>query len=619
VNKFYEKLSLFETGYKDIRSEYIIPILEKVSNNDYQITILDKRVFKFEYTVSSDITKVISCVESIKNTGLELNKDLMGPIERPHEIYKECSDIQYIRDLFSVNQEDIRLDNIPIIIDYIISKKESFKDITNFEIDQIERYFDLLLNNINIASIFTVKDLSDDTVEIVPVDIDEIDDLYKYKSVDGEFDLDDELDAISFIDEDEEEDDSFSEEADEDKEAKDIEEVKKTRSFLTGIFEKALKIKNIIDRGKINITHFIDKLNIPRNLFYQKHLGKIDHLYKNYASEARIIENETNGDPVKILTEKCINYLDNLINGILRVYKEYNLHIDKLFTCKTFADVITNVNDYIVYDAVKLPPEATVKDVNNSLKLDLRYRIANLILEDNEVYGHTVQSIVEKKYPPIQHVIISLFLPRPHEKPVEMSVSDMFESADSFKIMEKKMKDIIKESSTMVATKLGQANVQIPNNMKVLSGKINKYKSELKVDMKTNKTPISEDGVKQNNSSDFKKIMAVLKNHEGILESFIPIFMYVSEAGNVYYNVSVRIDYTTRDAIKSMLNVEAEKTDPGYKTGAAKAIEKKYITSTNPATPKDKRYKSNVVNMNKNDIKDAKILSKNDNSVVTMK
>jgi hypothetical protein len=54
------------------------------------------------------------------------------------------------------------------------------------------------------------------------------------------------------------------------------------------------------------------------------------------------------------------------------------------------------------------------------------------ILQDNTIYGFTVDGILQnRKFPPANHIVTSLFIKNPHEKPVQQTVTDIFRDADN--------------------------------------------------------------------------------------------------------------------------------------------------------------------------------------------
>lgn len=557
---------------KDGLKEYIRDVLTKLSNSDIPISEYDNKIVKLRFSrCDFDIFK-----ESFTNalSGGEFDKYLYS---YKFDMYGSG---YLLRNIFG----NINLCDIINIVELILSIDDScFDSISESSSDNIYCYIDCLLHNLKVLSVFT--GISSDSVDI------DVEDILSKVEFAEDYDLDAALleieENISYDEKDEE---SLEEEEKTlNKDEKELKDAANHRDNIKNIGSKIVKISSMINKGSMNVKSFLDKLNIIRTNFYKKYIGKIDHLYKNYGSDATILENKLNGDPVKILFEKSGKYLSDLIDGIILVYKNYNKHIEKLFNCSNMSEMILEINSYLTYDEVKLKEDATAKDINRSLKLDLRYKFAKLLLKDNDIYGHTVESIVLKKYPNINHVMVSLFIPLPHEKPVEQSVNEVFESADSFKILSGKMKDIVLQSSKLINTKVSSVNIgsdfkRITTKIKDFKSidKVNKVESD-KIKTETDKSP----------SRDLNQRINVLRNHEHIIESFVPIFIYIANAGNVMYDLCIRIDKTAQDAIKSLANVERSRSDGGrYKTGTSAAQKDEFRTSTNRNPEKVQTKKS---------------------------
>lgn len=570
-----------ENGLK----EYIIKILTKLSNNTVIITDYDNKIIKFRYVDANYIRFVMIIDDNINNTN-------NGNIEYSYNIDFIGDTTIELRHIFSTNN----LIDIISIIEYAIKNKEILSNIgDNDKSNKIYEYLDCLIHNLKILALFYFNEDDEITIDIP------IEDVIKKEDINNDFyDLDGELNKIqnyNIIDYDEE---VISEEADlKVQEEKDKEKAKNKRELFKKIGSYVLKIKSIINNGKLKINNFFDKLNLPRTLFYKKYIGKIDSLYEHYSSEATILENELSGDPVTILFNTVPEYTSNLIKNIFEIYDNYNKHINSLFNTHSLPEMIKKINSYLTYEDVKLEDNANAKTINKALQLDLRYKTAEILLKDNNVYGFTVESIVLKKYPNLNHLIVSLFMPKPHEKPIEQSVSNIFDNAESFKILSSKFKDIILKVSNNINNKI--SSLKIDDDIKKFSLNIDNYKKDFtlnKIETEFNKE-----------KNDLKQRMNVLSSHIHLLESFIPFFIYISNTSTVIYDIALRIDHTAQDAIKSMLNIERSKTDTSgnYKTGSTKVIKDEFETSTNKNPEKASDSKNNLKNVKKQVTKDTKI------------
>ncbi len=173
----------------------------------------------------------------------------------------------------------------------------------------------------------------------------------------------------------------------------------------------------------------IDNINRDAKFFKQWY-GRIPTMYKFYAQEAKVTENRMRGDPTQILSKNGADYLVNLVNYSNTVFNDLVVLAKRIATtgaiparmniikgfCKEFP--IQDTND----------PEA----VKNAIKQETSYRIAQAILQDNEVYGFSAEGMaMNGKFPDANHIITSLFIENSHEKPSELSVSEIFQSPES--------------------------------------------------------------------------------------------------------------------------------------------------------------------------------------------
>jgi hypothetical protein len=588
---FFKFLNNIESLYNSGISDYINFYLKKLSNNSKIITNYDRSTINFCYVDANFLTYEMFILKNIFDSEFETNQN----VNITNMYSWDFNDLKIIRlrDIFGYNN----LTDIDKIIKYTIRLSKNNKLINLFDkkYDKFESLFYYLKNLFHNLEILMLYFYDDNKILNLDIPFDSLinnnnnDKLHKY---DLDFELD-KLDINNYFDKTYELKDNLSIEATEESE---IKKAKDFREKLKNIGKLTIRITTAVNNGKNKINHFLDKLNVIRNLFYKKNIGKIDHLYKNYASSSTILENELHGDPVKILMNKVPSYMNYIIDNITKIYNNYNKHIDKLMDSKSLKDMIEQVNKYLTYDEVKLETTATSKDINKALKLDLRYKFAKILLKDNDVYGFTVESIVNKKYPLLNHLIVSLFIPRPHEKPTEQSVSDIFEDADSFKIMSRKFKDIILQISTLINKKI--STIDVEKNFKNVYSNINQYKQMHSSDKSRFTDTKNSDTIDKDSDKEFKKDLkqriSVLKNHEHLLQSFIPIFIYIANTSSVIYEIAIRIDKTAQDAIKSMLNTEKSRSDKGYKTGTSGVSKNEYKTSTNPTPEKTKTAKQSI-------------------------
>ena len=541
----YERVQEFENEYNSWLKQFTRVVLTRLSN--YQIVTTDPDAFHlFHYTKVDDCHVIMGIEQMLTGGDDELFSDMYS--DNMTNFYDDNSKLS-LRSVFGSNS----LVNVINCLDHILTYKDAMKDLQP-KYPHFVTYLDYMIENIKLLSIYCRLE-----PELYPTDFNAefiLDKISKYPNLMS-------TDINEFINEYYKyvnEDKIQSTEAEGVNEEQELQNAQNDRERAKYIGKSLLKVKNAIDNGRLKVKHFFDKFDVMRNMFYSKNLGKIDHLYKHYSNEAMIVENEMIGDPVDILMNKCGTYMGILIDDIIKIYHIYNNHMHQMFACKSYPEMVIKVKNYLQYKEIEITPESKPSDLKKAISLDLRFRVAKAILNNNQVYGHTVESITLKKYPPIHHVMVSLFIEKPYEKPQEIPVSSVFKSAESFKIMGKKLKEVILESSKIVVNKL--KSVTIENDYKMVSNNLVKFKKDAKMATKSgadNKVDNTAEKMK-----DLKKRITVLKDYRSIFESFVPLFIYVSEAGNVMYDIAMKIDFACKDSLKALLNAERSKADPNY-------------------------------------------------------
>ena len=552
-----DRIAILEEEYNEWLKDYCSVVLRIAANTRAICSCKDE----YASFVSVSMNGVFPAIRKLAET-----KDDSGFVGLINDInftsYR--TGIIYFHDLFDCGGKVAIF-----VIETLINEKDFLKDI---ESDIVCNYIDAIIHNIKTLSLF-VKVRGDETSnqlamdKIVDYALDELTDIADDITEDLEFDP--EMFIAEYSDE---YDDESSLEADgEGNKDVELKKAKASRLRMVAYVKMAYKLKINIQGLKTNMRHFFDKLNFKRTLFYRSNLGKIDHMFKLYASEAMVLENELNGDPVKILMNNCTKYVANLINGTLKEYTLFEKHVEQLFSCNSFPDMVQMVNKRVINKNFKLlGDKIEPKHVRKALIKDLRYRIATIILTNNEIYGYTVESMVEKKYPPIYQAVISLFTYKAHEKAVEQSVGDIFDGPESFKIMGRDFKKVVLDASKYTSTKLGSLNLAA--DYQQMEGKLQRYRKDSKLSIRNgsdNKLADAKDSHK-----DLSKRLSVLKNVQLIYEAFVPIFMYVAKSGDVMYRTCMKIDFLCQDSIKAMLNIERTKSDTNYKFDSSKRSDK---------------------------------------------
>ena len=551
--------NLFNNGFK----EYIILYLTRLSNSITRIEEFDVKHMVY-HCVDINFNRFKDTFDN-----MILNKENENKDPYLKFYYNYTYTPTYIKNkkikeiLFGYNSN---FSDIISIIDYVLLNKDKLKDLTDkVMINEFCSYLQCLMDNLYVLSVFFYRE--GDNIDNIPEDINTIINREFSNNV---FDIDSELIKSSL----DQESYSISDEAaSEEKQLSDAEDIRNNIKKLETV---AMRISGIINNTKLTIKNFLSKIDVTRKLFYKKYLGRIDHLYNNYASNCSIMENDLIGDPADILINKIPKFATYLTDSLIKLYENFNKHIDSLFSCKSLSEMINSVNKYLTLNEVKLKPEATAKDINKALLLDLRYKVAKILLKNIEIYGYTSESIVHKKYPPLNHVIVSMFVYRPHEKPTEKTVSTIFSSPESFKILDSKFDDVILKVSSTLNTRL--MKIKIPNDVKKLSLRIKEYKTSFNVDnLNANIGSVSiTDDTSTNKTAkrDLSQRLAVLKNHENFFHSLYMVYIYLAGLSNSIYTVALRIDKTAQNCITALLKYEKSVSDSGYNSGVGTGIKK---------------------------------------------
>jgi hypothetical protein len=176
---------------------------------------------------------------------------------------------------------------------------------------------------------------------------------------------------------------------------------------------------------KIGISKIVSRANAS---FFKKYYGRIPHLYSQYGDRAVVVENTMVGDPGEILSVSAVKYVEKMSNDSTDIFNSLLQITRRLGSVTNIEERINVVNTYCKqFKLDKNNPDSIKEGIIN----ETRYKIASSILQDNEIYGFTVDGIMQnKKFPPANHIVTSLFVKNPHEKPGEQSVSLIFSGAE---------------------------------------------------------------------------------------------------------------------------------------------------------------------------------------------
>lgn len=337
-----------------------------------------------------------------------------------------------------------------------------------------------------------------------------------------------------------------------DKSSEDTDNVERKKAFVTFMNKTTNKINQLANR----VRFFLKKGGLRKRLFYRKHMGKIEGLFKFYAQRVQVPENKLKGDPVKIIQNDCKEYLEGVIKQFININQSYFKLSDSLVDTNSLDEAIKKINLFITYDE-KLNQDNYNK-VKAILKTDMVFKFATILMKNNTIYGHTIESVTKKrKLPPPNHAIVSLFTENPQQKPELTSISDIFESADSFKTMYYKEKDVYNSILTI--------NLSL---MQKVNGKTMKRVNQ-KEDDDIKNLMISNFRKTGNSDEDLKKLKNAVRGVYSAWQAYIVKQNYIYRMNTVYYKMIRRIDKMCQTSVKLLSNAEKNDSqkDKRYNTG----------------------------------------------------
>lgn len=318
------------------------------------------------------------------------------------------------------------------------------------------------------------------------------------------------------------------------------------------------KIKEIPAKANLINQNFQLWARKRKNLgFYKKYLDRVESgLYDKYASSSEVLENKMLGDPVDILKNEAKVYIHDIVEGINKVYS------DLLNASKQLEDVVEAdkckaiIDKYINKDIIDQNIKGE-KSEDNSYKTKIlnatKLKIAKVLMKNGErkVYGYTVKNMVLKGYPTPNHLIVTLFVDNPELKPEKQPVDQIFQSAESFRILADSDKQDVFNISNMTKAALDKTvDNKVMNTIEMYkSNALSKFKNAALDNKKDQGKTIDQiwDGVK-------------LASKELLSRK-----SYIIDCINIYYSMILRIDRLAVNSIKAMLANEAMNLDSKYK------------------------------------------------------
>jgi hypothetical protein len=346
-----------------------------------------------------------------------------------------------------------------------------------------------------------------------------------------------------------------------------ISELNENKSIISKLQSLPLKLT------KINRKFKLFRTKSKNFLFYRKYLGRIEGLYKFYANDAQVQENKLKDDPVKILKEDATNYIQEFSDNLTVIYNELNILAKKLSSITDPKEALAQVNLYLKEYKTSIDD---IKKLPNRLIKKTKQRIAEQLVKDNEIYGYTVESIVEKKFPPANYVIVSLFEENAHEPPEAQRVADIIKDPNSFKLIasneKKPILDTANLSNSLITQGIQSNDIKQVSRFKKLS--IERFKHDAKAMNIDNGKHDDTDEENENNLQG--KVKSIWKGIEKAMHYVVNMKSYTAKLIEAYFIMVVRIDNLCKECLVSLLRAERMIKDERMKTGFKGTSLKKY-------------------------------------------
>jgi hypothetical protein len=317
--------------------------------------------------------------------------------------------------------------------------------------------------------------------------------------------------------------------------------------------------KAYINIFKVGVSKILSKKN---SLFFKKYYGRIPHLLKQYGSISTVVENTMVDDPGQILSGSCVDYVEKMTADSTNLFNEL-LKLAQVITSTPNIDGKINV---VKRYCKQFPIEdANPGDVKEKILSETRYRIAASILQDNEIYGFTVDGILQnKKFPPANHIVTSLFVKNPHEKPTEQSVNEIFSNEKSL-LMFAHPENIIKFNNlykTSASKIINTFNPKVASNTeKNLEKATRKYSYQLMNNAADEMHPNEEIDPKEQKKISDKIEKAIVHAMDMVIDQKRRCL----QCAGIAHDMIGRVTDLAKRCIVAMLNTEKQKMDTDNK------------------------------------------------------
>lgn len=311
-----------------------------------------------------------------------------------------------------------------------------------------------------------------------------------------------------------------------------------------GLVEAFNTIKRVVSLGnkiKNSINVLKRKIGPKKEGYYTKYLGRLEGAYEAYADGLQIEENKPKGDLVKILLDEGPKYIRRVCNDVLKLTDDYTKLVVDIEKTGTYDEAVKLLEKFVTKDTIE--PNMKVSQIVKGVKKDVRFKIANILLKDHKVYGHTVDSITEKKFPPVNHLLVTLFIQNPFEQPGKVNITELITTPDDFKRMANEYTTNVVDLSNDVTNKFGEGK------------KIETMKKGFKVGKEN----------KETGENSKKNLTRAMKN--AIVNQFIPLHLYVLSMGSSWTSLANRIEALCKNCAEILMKEEAINKDKRYNTG----------------------------------------------------
>lgn len=308
--------------------------------------------------------------------------------------------------------------------------------------------------------------------------------------------------------------------------------------------------------------------------FFKKYLGRIPHMYSNYAGEAEMKENRMTGDPTEIITTGAPNYIRSITEELCKLNKEMYLISTKMAEMDD-AQILNIAQKYLTTFKINVLDPKHIENIDKMIVKETKFRIAQVLLGNHNVYGYTPQSVTETdKFPPPNLIVVSLFVENPHHKPEMLKVSEIFKSGESISFFAdptyvNNISALYKETMLKITNDVTVTNTL--NTVRMANKSFGKYKMNMKLKLKSNVS--ADDGKKMKENIKYSK-----KVVKGFQDSMLVIYDHkhkILDCIEMFLNITVRISNLAKKCVESMLIIEQGASDKdfdskkqkGYTTG----------------------------------------------------